>query len=1776
MYQGKTGKGGFITVIFHHANNCIAKDLTNTSDIYGIVGIQNKEKGTIDRTKPTARTPIIYSTLNPVWHSFQECGPFKELDSNSEIGFELYDADTHSADELIGSAVVMLKDIPEAFEPTVIPLNLGAESGGQLLVEWCYRPYGSGDGTISDDWLLPRHERLKWKFLLERADDALSSSKASSLSLLPPAITQRALSGDEEVIVDLPVKKSIVRVFTSSTFTDTKLERNMLMRDVYPYLSRLCRKLRLTFEVVDMRWGVRETTNDSHNTSALCMKELHKCLDNSLGPAFVCFLGEKYGYRPFPARIPANYMSKMWPFIRQAELEFAEDFMKTQKIKWNLIRIATKDATSPAELYENLGPNKAYAQENDLFLVPAWFKLDTNVPGGEYVLMNITDLIPEFRSNDQATARAASSRWWKIFERMQMTLRNAAKQAFKDTHPFGITYSPSMQRELHFSDHFNISVTHEEVLNGILRNKNSDKQSYCFRSTIAGIEEQAWTPDKPKFIDGIYKDGQMSIDADARELMQKLKEKGVPTALASQRIFDRLVTEEELFINATPEELARLETFDSHPNRRAFCDNFCELISADILESFSNSFNQLAMDPIVSEIRSHLQFQTSKHVNFVPRPHLEKQVKEYITDESSIEGIKNHQFPLVITGPSGVGKSTFMARCATLTKKSNPGSVVISRYIGTTPGSTQLASLLRSICLQIFLLYGVESEGIKPLRIKGLSQESIEKEDDPLKLGNMLLQELCAFPTPSRPIVLFLDALDQLFDPYKLSWIPGRLENPNVRVVVSLLDLSTDSDGASNFESLKLIHPCASFPSSVWTVNVLAFTMAEASQLLEKEMKGRTLTEAQKKSVMECIEKSTSPSPLFVKMLIDFATTWRSFTSPALSTEALHKIKDTKDLVTLLFQQLEAVHGSILVSHAMGYLMASKCGLSGIEMEDLLSCDEEVLSDVYQWWTPPIRRIPPLLWKRIIEDLGTNLVEYAVDEGGHGPTVYKWFHRQFSEVCEERYLATTETKIKYHDILANYFEGLYSSPAEIPFVSKPDNQKHTADRMIPPQPLQFSSLTYNSRKISELPYHHLLCSHPRRLHNSLLSFEFIEAKCGAGMIMDLKIDYKRAEEVLEKLKDPLAPTLKEFHEFILRYSHILGAVNKESHVSYQFHFQALQLALNLPDSSPVYSLAKKQWDQNLCHQWKSPLIKKTKATTSDPCLFTLTSHSLAVMALSVAPNESLVISSDKKKASVIWDPVKGKEIFSFLSKSQVTASCISSDSAECVLGFRVPADEPIKIINLHNGQEVKRMNDCHESKVNDVWISKDKKRIVSCSLDKRIIIWDTESGNPRSILVGHTEEVNKICVNASETIIVSASSDRTLKVWNFSGEIITTIDQHTDEVYSCKFRADGQIMSSSKDKTVRVWNATDFKEVSCFVYPGEVFDFCVSSDGTKLIAVGSDRLVHVRDLRTGDNIAAFVGHMMHVVFCLPMQNDRVITGSLDRTVKIWDLNAEANTQTSSRDNIYRLADSRSVYFRMPDDKTIEVVHFDSNKKLSEIKLSTSTEGKKELVMDISKDGQMLVTIIKPVVLHLWDTTTGQLTKAIPISEDFHTLRISKDKKQMIALHGHNLYFINSETGATDRVIGGENNTVTCNYSEDHQYIATVYHGNYAIKLFNATTGELVSTMLGHTNLPRHVHISEDGKVISGAPDKTLRIWDAKTGKELKCLPQVDTVWDMAISGKFVLVNNRVAVGLWNIELMQLVGLIPASQLPYSEFHVYDDCREVLAVTNKELHWFTFR
>lgn len=297
----------------------------------------------------------------------------------------------------------------------------------------------------------------------------------------------------------------------SSTFTDTERERNALMKEAFPLLEQLCHILHLQFETVDMRWGVREFTNDSHGTSALCIKELLKCNRISRGPAFVCILGNKYGYRPFPPTIPQHQLDKMWDaHVRNEEIRHILNSPNSavREVSSEIVNILQSHPLS--EVWENLSDHhRKLLAEHDLLLVPRWFPLDLNAGSPEYCLRTITELIPDFRPDppDEMKENLAKDRWWKIFDIIQRELRDAARKALAESE----------------QEPFVISVTEEEVHNGVFLNKKKDTQSICFLREIVGIEDLVHTHpgDMGKFVDLKWP----KRDEEAGHLLNVLKER---------------------------------------------------------------------------------------------------------------------------------------------------------------------------------------------------------------------------------------------------------------------------------------------------------------------------------------------------------------------------------------------------------------------------------------------------------------------------------------------------------------------------------------------------------------------------------------------------------------------------------------------------------------------------------------------------------------------------------------------------------------------------------------------------------------------------------------------------------------------------------------------------------------------------------------------------------------------------------------------------------------------------------------------------------------------------------------------------------------------------------------------------------------------------------------------------------------------------------------------------------------------------------------------------
>ena len=148
----------------------------------------------------------------------------------------------------------------------------------------------------------PRSERGEWR-------DKLTAPVELKPLQRDPELDGKILRGELGETVRncvLHEDKRIVSFLLSSTFTDTERERNFLISDVVPYLQEYARQVGFEFRLVEMRWGIRKEASSAHQTSEICMAELERCQRESQGFSYV-FLGcQKYGFRPFPAKIPQD------------------------------------------------------------------------------------------------------------------------------------------------------------------------------------------------------------------------------------------------------------------------------------------------------------------------------------------------------------------------------------------------------------------------------------------------------------------------------------------------------------------------------------------------------------------------------------------------------------------------------------------------------------------------------------------------------------------------------------------------------------------------------------------------------------------------------------------------------------------------------------------------------------------------------------------------------------------------------------------------------------------------------------------------------------------------------------------------------------------------------------------------------------------------------------------------------------------------------------------------------------------------------------------------------------------------------------------------------------------------------------------------------------------------------------------------------------------------------------------------------------------------------
>lgn len=196
---------------------------------------------------------------------------------------------------------------------------------------------------------------------------------------------------------------------------------------------------------------------------------------------------------------------------------------------------------------------------------------------------------------------------------------------------------------------------------------------------------------------------------------------------------------------------------DAH--RQSFCDLVSEHLHARVDAALAETAPTSSLD---ASTRTYFDFARTRTDYFTGRDPERRQIAAYLTDAAPR--------PLLITGPAGSGKSALTAQAAREARDAHPDAVIHELYIGVTPESSTTRSLLEDISRRATRSYG--------------GDESAIPTDEQLLIQT--LSQWLALASATQPLLLFIDALDQIRDNGQRGlWIPATLP-PHVRLVVTV------------------------------------------------------------------------------------------------------------------------------------------------------------------------------------------------------------------------------------------------------------------------------------------------------------------------------------------------------------------------------------------------------------------------------------------------------------------------------------------------------------------------------------------------------------------------------------------------------------------------------------------------------------------------------------------------------------------------------------------------------------------------------------------------------------------------------------------------------------------------------------------------------------------------------------------------------------------------------------------------------------------------------
>lgn len=240
----------------------------------------------------------------------------------------------------------------------------------------------------------------------------------------------------------------------------------------------------------------------------------------------------------------------------------------------------------------------------------------------------------------------------------------------------------------------------------------------------------------------------------------------------------------------------------------------------------------------------------------------------------------------------------------------------------------------------------------------------------------------------------------------------------------------------------------------------------------------------------------------------------------------------------------------------------------------------------------------------------------------------------------------------------------------------------------------------------------------------------------------------------------------------------------------------------------------------------------------------LTKYDRPVSSLAIDPTGTTLATAGKGDSGagvpslLFWDLKSGQGKGGCENNKAVENVYYSKDGKRLL---SVRWDSTLAVWNTETGKPVFLLGDEGTPWVNVAALAPDGKTVAMSGKGSSISLWDVDAGKERCVLEGHTASVSSVTFSPDGKLLASASDDKTVRVWDVATQkSLATLQGHKEEVHAVAFSPDGALAASGgEDGNVILWDTSTLKERSTIAANYEsILQIAFRPDGKQLAVAG--------------------------------------------------------------------------------------------------------------------------------------------------------------------------------------------------------------------------------------------------------------------------------------------------------------------------------------------------